>query len=444
MQTFPTLLVIDEVAGRKDSLRAALSRRWPGISWREAETEDDLRGVFSELRPELVLIQEELSWINGAQLVSIVLTKWPDCRVVLYAARSEAELGQRWSSRTAVGCHVLSSLDRSRFVSAVSEIMASLLAAPSVVGDGGDPPLPSAEMESELGRELGRRVSEGIMVMSWPGEQTLYANPALCQLLGYSLEELRARTLHNLHPKDQVRWIKEAMTQTTPLPDLEGKELRCLRKDGTERYAEVRPGLFVVGGREHLFLLYRDVTERRLQERKFRDLADALPGAMDAASFWSMLVAGGSRTFDGATFFVASSHVSAQKVLEVLAAAGDERFPSQGMLPVEGEPWTELFRRRLVGQAKAVRKEFPRSITLQTLEAEAFLGLPVHDARGELAGVIAVISRHPLTKLKTAKAFLQIYATLAAQRFQAAGAGALPGANRPGPAVPDGLPAPQP
>lgn len=420
MQSFPTVLVVDEVASRRDALRAVLGQRWPELSWREAGGEAEIKVVFTEAFPDLVLIQEELSWISGNELVSILRTKWPRSRIILHTARTESELRQSASGGTTAGCAILSSLDPQQFFAAVCESVGALIPSSFARKPMADAVPLSAGVEMELFRELVHWVGDGVLVMQWPEERVVYANPALLHLFGCSPDELKQLRLTELHPKDQVRWIKETRRPAPQPPDLEGKELRCLRKDGAEMYADVRPVWASAAGRERLVLFYREVTERRLQERKFRELAESLPGPHNGGDFWRLLVNGGSRTFEGATFFVASPIQRNLPTLQVLASAGDARFPSQGTLPVEGEPWTELFRRRLVGQAKAVQKDFPRSNTLRVLEAEAFLGLPVHDERDQLAAVIAVISREPLTKVKTAKALLQIYGALAAQHLQSA------------------------
>ena len=420
MSSPPKVLLIDEVHSNRWVVRSAVNIRFPGVGIVEAQGEDELRTHLLEMAPDLIILHYDLSWISGVQLAPILRMRWPKCPMVIYTATVEASAKRTVRLQGLTDCEVCSYADMNAFLTAICDRLSrmgcgeSAILNPAVVGCL----LP--EVQTAFWKSALEGCSEGVLAMELPSGRPVYVNPALARLFGFAREEILGLTLADLHPKDQLKWIEELLADPAVVPGEMPREFRCLCKAG-EAFADVRFQRESVQGHEFALLFYQDATDRRLQERRLRELAGSLPGAVPSEDFWRQLADSGSAAFDEETFFAAELVDRDLGSFRVLGSAGDARFPSAGELPVEDEPWTDLLRRRFVGHAQAVRKDYARSKSLERCQAEAFLGLPLSNDRGEVIGVVGVISRHPLRKIKFAKAILQIHAALAVQRLRLQG-----------------------
>ncbi|MEB3830353.1 EAL domain-containing protein [Phormidium sp. CCY1219] len=127
-------------------------------------------------------------------------------------------------------------------------------------------------------RAIIEQVSEGIFLLDVPSMRILEANPAYCQLLGYSEAELCTRTIYELVERDREELdgiIHQLLT-----------EKNCLcsagchrRQDGSLVNVEVCFSLISYGGKEVISVVVRDISDRieaeqalRQAERKYRSI----------------------------------------------------------------------------------------------------------------------------------------------------------------------------
>jgi PAS domain S-box-containing protein len=100
-----------------------------------------------------------------------------------------------------------------------------------------------------------------------PAGRFLYANPAGCKALGYTLEELRERVVGDVNPRaTPARWaeIFEAIkTNGSACVETEHR-----RKDGSLFAVEITSSHFTCAGREYLTGFALDLTERKAAERE--------------------------------------------------------------------------------------------------------------------------------------------------------------------------------
>jgi PAS domain S-box-containing protein len=116
-------------------------------------------------------------------------------------------------------------------------------------------------------RELAEQVVDGIIITSAEG-RPLDANRAACDLLGYTLDELRALGPEDLLSAEEIPRVQEMFRRPAGWRIVR-EELRLKRKDGSVFTAEVR-GRRLRDGR--LQAVVRDVTERKETEEVQRRL----------------------------------------------------------------------------------------------------------------------------------------------------------------------------
>ncbi|WDP90583.1 MAG: PAS domain S-box protein [Desulfobacter sp.] len=129
--------------------------------------------------------------------------------------------------------------------------------------------------------------NDGILVAHSEKKTFVMANNVICRMLGYSKEELFSRSVHDIHPEQELPDVlrvfkKQARQEIKIAPDIPVK-----RKNGSVFYADINTVLLTIGEDKLLVGIFRDVTQRRemeaalkKSEERFREMADLLPGAV--------------------------------------------------------------------------------------------------------------------------------------------------------------------
>ena len=118
--------------------------------------------------------------------------------------------------------------------------------------------------ESEEGyKTLFESAEEGILVADSETNKFVYANPAIRNMLGYSLEELRGMDRSAIHPTDEwTRIASEIEAQAGGRTEL-AANIPCTTKDGRTLYVDINATKALVNGRECSIGFFRDITERK-------------------------------------------------------------------------------------------------------------------------------------------------------------------------------------
>jgi PAS domain S-box-containing protein len=147
-----------------------------------------------------------------------------------------------------------------------------------------------AERTAELRKseERFRRVYEGsrlgVCVVHWDGRY-VEANPAYCQMLGYTRDELLGMSLHQITAPESADADRAALEDLRRTGSIGQYEKTYLRKDGS-RIAVVLNGLVVnpADGEEEVWAFTEEVTKRkqaeqalRKSEEKFKQLYERAP-----------------------------------------------------------------------------------------------------------------------------------------------------------------------
>jgi diguanylate cyclase (GGDEF)-like protein/PAS domain S-box-containing protein len=148
----------------------------------------------------------------------------------------------------------------------------------------------TARVEAEHERDKAQRLFEigmanapfGEAVLT-PSARTLHINPSLCDLLGYTADDLIGRDFRDLvHPDDRPSSDAELIQLQERSAAKVASERRYLRRDGTtiwmQRAAVLVPGAH--GGDDVIVTQFQDVTARRRAEAELARLAltDSLTG----------------------------------------------------------------------------------------------------------------------------------------------------------------------
>jgi PAS domain S-box-containing protein len=148
-----------------------------------------------------------------------------------------------------------------------SDLSASTAAAPS------SPP-------EERYRKIFQYNNDAVMVVDLETESFLDVNPAACDLLGYSREELLSMHPEDIHPNDVERVREEFISQVYQEGSGFTDDLTCLTKDGEEVPTETSGAALDAGedGTDptQMIAMLRDISDRVEHRRELEEKIERL------------------------------------------------------------------------------------------------------------------------------------------------------------------------
>ncbi|MFX0036071.1 MAG: PAS domain S-box protein [Candidatus Hermodarchaeota archaeon] len=120
-------------------------------------------------------------------------------------------------------------------------------------------------------RKLFEKANDGILLTEAETEKILNGNKKICQMLGYSLEELQNMRYADLHPEDSLSYIDYQFKHNLQDKSSIARDIPMKRKDGSIFYCNVNNSEIELGGKKFFIGLFRDITERKKAEEKLRE-----------------------------------------------------------------------------------------------------------------------------------------------------------------------------
>ena len=129
-------------------------------------------------------------------------------------------------------------------------------------------------------RLIVENAEEGIAIIQ--DEKVIYANPRLCELTGYTREELEGFDIKKaIHPEDLERVITNFRNRITGKEAEEKYDFRVITKSGEVKWFHVRPVVIEIDGRPATMNFLIDVTDRKdferrlsMSEKNYRELVE--------------------------------------------------------------------------------------------------------------------------------------------------------------------------
>jgi len=133
-------------------------------------------------------------------------------------------------------------------------------------------------------KALFEGAAEGILVADLKSRQFKYANPAICKMLGYTVEELTRLGVADIHPKEDLPDVISAFEAQARGETTLAAGIPCLRKDGAVFYTDIKTATAILDGRVCNVGFVTDITERKRAEEEHKRIENQLRQAqkMDA------------------------------------------------------------------------------------------------------------------------------------------------------------------
>jgi PAS domain S-box-containing protein len=276
----------------------------------------------------------------------------------------------------------------------------------------------SLAKSEELFRSVFYNVATGIAITSRTG-QFVHCNASYCSLLGYSLEELAALDFPSLiHPDDHdynIGFIHQLLAEEIPSFEIEN---RYIHKNGNvvfvHKYVSVLRD--ELGQLSNIIALVTDITERRQNEDVLRFLG--MCGTTDSKEDFFHALAQYLATALEMDFICIDRLEKGRLSARTLAMFHNGQFEDNAEYALKDTPCGDVVGKKICCFPKNVCALFPDDEVLQDLKAESYLGTTLWGTNGEPIGLIAVISRKPLTDTRMAESVLQMVAVRAAAELE--------------------------
>ena len=123
----------------------------------------------------------------------------------------------------------------------------------------------------ERHRAIFEGAAEGILIAEVETKQFVYANPAICALLGYSEDEILSLRVWDIHPesdRDRLIALFEAKARGEICPS---QDIPCLKKDGSIIYVNINARTVRINGKDCSAGFFTDLTERMQATRALHE-----------------------------------------------------------------------------------------------------------------------------------------------------------------------------
>ncbi|MHB1024183.1 MAG: transporter substrate-binding domain-containing protein [Desulfobacteria bacterium] len=130
--------------------------------------------------------------------------------------------------------------------------------------------LQRAEKTSRESEERFRTIvdtaSDGILIAKISTMKFVEANIAICEMLGYTREELLRLCVENIHPAPDLPYVIAEFDKQSRAEKRISESLPVMRNDGSIFYADVSANPIELEGEQYQVGIFRDITERKRAE----------------------------------------------------------------------------------------------------------------------------------------------------------------------------------
>ena len=139
-----------------------------------------------------------------------------------------------------------------------------------------------AESEKKY-RMLFESSAEGILIADINNQRFRYANHTICNMLGYSSDELTRMGVQDIHPSDDLPFVLGEFNALAQGEKGLAENIPCLCKDGTKIYVNINSTKMVVDGVDCNVGFFQNISERlkseeaiRQSEEKYRSILESI------------------------------------------------------------------------------------------------------------------------------------------------------------------------
>jgi diguanylate cyclase (GGDEF)-like protein/PAS domain S-box-containing protein len=123
--------------------------------------------------------------------------------------------------------------------------------------------------------------ADGILLADVENKKFYSGNSMICQMLGYSEEEIKNLGVSDIHPEPELPFVIEQFEKQARREIKLAKDIPMKRKDGSVFYADINSFPITLAGKIYIVGFFRDITERKRSEEEMKKLIAAVENSAD-------------------------------------------------------------------------------------------------------------------------------------------------------------------
>ncbi len=135
--------------------------------------------------------------------------------------------------------------------------------------------LDTLQQSKEHYRALFESSADGILIADITTRVFSDANTAICNLLGYTKDELCGMSVQDIHPKESLGYVFSEFEAQSKGEKTLAKNIPCLRKNGSIVYSDVNTTVTLIDGRKCNIGFFRDITKQKENEKEIETILNA-------------------------------------------------------------------------------------------------------------------------------------------------------------------------
>jgi len=127
--------------------------------------------------------------------------------------------------------------------------------------------------ESDLKfRAIFDNVTDGLLLVNVGNKKFYMGNKMICQMLDYDQEEIKNLGIQDIHPKEDLPYVFDQLEKQLKGEIKIARDIPVKRKDGSVFLVDINSVTIVLSGKIYLIYIFRDITERKEEEKTRRKL----------------------------------------------------------------------------------------------------------------------------------------------------------------------------
>jgi len=141
-----------------------------------------------------------------------------------------------------------------------------------------------AKQSGQIFRAIFENAADGMLVVDLESKKFYIGNRMICQMLGYSQQELKTLGIGDIHPEEELTYVIEQFENQVREELTLARDIPVKRKDGSIFYADINSFPIMIGRKTYLMGIFRDITRRKNAEEELRRSEETFRLAMEATN----------------------------------------------------------------------------------------------------------------------------------------------------------------
>ncbi len=253
-----------------------------------------------------------------------------------------------------------------------------------------------------------------------PDGRWLRVNRKLCDIVGYTQDELLKLSFHDItHPDDLERDLHKTQQMLAGKIAVYAIEKRYIRKTGEFIWVNLTVTLMrdPHGEPKYFISVIEDITQRKRIERAFHAII-AGTATTSGDDFFRTMVMNLASAVGARYAFVGTLADQRTDRIQVIASWTGTEFGDNFQYDLAGTPCDNVFGKTLCHYPHSVQQRFPADQLLADMDVDCYLGMPLLSSCGETLGILVVLHDQPIEDSASAVNVMGVFGTRAGAELE--------------------------